>query len=77
VVIRINAIHVTSFSERYVIVAYLILLFFRFMETMEDTLSTPLCGLFLLLLSGMCFGAMSAITVKYPVNNYYDIVQKL
>jgi hypothetical protein len=47
------------------------------METMEDTLSIPMCGMFLLLLSGMCFGAMSAVTVKNLLNNYYDILQKL
>ncbi|XP_033609376.1 uncharacterized protein LOC117282726 [Cryptotermes secundus] len=34
----------------------------RYVKEMEDTVNIPNCGLFLILLSGMCFGAMSAIT---------------
>ncbi|PNF24008.1 hypothetical protein B7P43_G08636 [Cryptotermes secundus] len=35
-----------------------------YVKEMEDTVNIPNCGLFLILLSGMCFGAMSAITAE-------------
>jgi cobalamin synthase len=41
---------------------------FRFMEMMRDCWAVPLCGLFLLLLSGMCLVAFSAVTVKYYIH---------
>jgi hypothetical protein len=51
---------------------YLIVIFsfhtFRFMEMMRDCWAVPLCGLFLILLSGMCLVAFSAVTVKYCIH---------
>jgi hypothetical protein len=44
---------------------------FRFMEMMRDCWAVPLCGLFLMLLSGMCLVAFSAITVKYYIHFSY------
>jgi len=41
---------------------------FRFMEMMRDCWAVPLCGLFLILLSGMCLVAFSAVTVKYCIH---------
>jgi len=38
---------------------------FRFMKMMRDCWAVPLCGLFLILLLGMCLVAFSAVTVKY------------
>jgi hypothetical protein len=40
------------------------------MEELEDTMNLPLCGLFLILLLGMCFDAFSAVTVMYSGNHY-------
>jgi hypothetical protein len=40
------------------------------MEELEDTMNLPLCGLFLILLLGMCFDAFSAVTVKYSGSHY-------
>jgi hypothetical protein len=34
------------------------------MVELEDTMNVPLCGLFLILLLGMCFDAFSAVTVR-------------
>jgi hypothetical protein len=45
---------------------------FRYMEALEDTLTLPLCGLLLILLSAMCFVAFSAITVKCSHKRYYQ-----
>jgi len=38
------------------------------MAVLEDTVNLPLCGLFLLLLSLMCFDAFSAVTVQYALH---------
>jgi len=37
------------------------------MAALEDTMNITLCGLFLLLLSQICFDAFSAVTVQYSV----------
>jgi hypothetical protein len=42
----------------------MILHIYRFLEALEDTMNVPLCGLFLVMLSAMCFVAFSAVTVK-------------
>ncbi|XP_021920349.1 putative odorant receptor 92a [Zootermopsis nevadensis] len=34
----------------------------RYIQVLEDTMNFPLCGLFLIFLSAMCFDAFSAIT---------------
>jgi hypothetical protein len=47
---------------------YTIFHYFRYMVLLEDTINLPLCGLFLLLLSFMCFDAFSAVTVQYALN---------
>jgi hypothetical protein len=39
------------------------------MAVLEDTMNVTLCGLFLLLLSQMCFDAFSAVTVQYLLNH--------
>jgi hypothetical protein len=44
---------------------YIVLHFSRYIQVLEDTMNLPLCGLFLLFLSSMCFAAFSAVTVKY------------
>jgi hypothetical protein len=51
---------------------YIIFHYFRYMEALEDTLTLPLCGLLLILLSAMCFVAFSAITVKFFHWLYYQ-----
>jgi len=40
---------------------------FRYMAILEDTINIPLCGLFLLTLSTLCFDAFSAVTVQYAL----------
>jgi hypothetical protein len=35
----------------------------RFLEALEDTMNVPLCGVFLVMLSTMCFVAFSAVMV--------------
>ena len=47
---------------------YIIISYFRYMALLEDTVNLPLCGLFLLLLSFLCFDAFSAVTVQYALN---------
>jgi hypothetical protein len=42
----------------------LILHICRYLEALEDTMNVPLCGVFLVMLSTMCFDAFSAVTVK-------------
>jgi len=37
------------------------------MAALEDTMNITLCGLFVLLLSQICFDAFSAVTVQYSV----------
>jgi hypothetical protein len=43
------------------------------MEELEDTMNLPLCGLFLILLLGMCSDAFSAVTVKYSGSEEYHL----
>jgi len=40
------------------------------MAVLEDTMNIPLCGLFLLIFSQVCFAAFSAVTVQYSL--YYS-----
>jgi hypothetical protein len=35
----------------------------RYVEALEDTMNVPLCGIFLVMLSTMCFAAFSAVMV--------------
>jgi hypothetical protein len=37
------------------------------MAVLEDRVNLPLCGLFLILVSLMCFDAFSAVTVQYAL----------
>jgi len=44
---------------------YTVILYFcRFMAVLEDTMTFPLCGLFLVFSCAMCFDALSIITVN-------------
>jgi hypothetical protein len=38
---------------------------FRYMRALEDTLNFPFCGMFLILLTALCFVSFSAVAVKY------------
>lgn len=40
---------------------------FRYMDVLEDAMNLPLCGVFLILLTLLCFIAFSAITVMYSL----------
>ena len=46
---------------------YIIFHYFRYMAVLEDTINIPLCGLFLLNFSEVCFAAFSAVTVQYSI----------
>jgi hypothetical protein len=50
-----------------IIAMQIILYVFRYMAALEDAMNITVCGLFLLLLSQICFDAFSAVTVQYSV----------
>jgi hypothetical protein len=61
--------NVTNSNKQNCAFWYIIFYYFRYMAVLEDTINLPMCGLFLLKFSTLCFDAFSAVTVQYALNH--------
>ena len=57
--------HINTVQNRNFYIFIVIVLFYRFMQQLEDSLNIGLCGHFLILLAILCMAAFSVVAVQY------------
>jgi hypothetical protein len=65
--------HINTVQNRNFYIFIVIVLFYRFMQQLEDSLNIGLCGHFLILLAILCMAAFSVVAVQYK--KVYKMIQ--